>query len=73
MTRRFVDSDANRMASRSWWDRDADSYQAEHGDFLGDVDFVWCPEGVREADVHKDGNLVNRWLRGRNLGSSRYP
>ncbi len=34
-----------------WWDADADDYQAEHGDFLGDVDFVWCPEGLREADA----------------------
>ena len=22
------------------------------GDFLGEVDFVWCPEGLREADAH---------------------
>ncbi len=51
VTRRFVDSAANRAASRSWWDRDADAYQAEHGDFLGEVDFVWCPEGLREADA----------------------
>jgi SAM-dependent methyltransferase len=41
----------NRRASRHWWDIDADNYQAEHGAFLGEVDLVWGPEGLREADV----------------------
>ena len=36
-------------AGRRWWDADAAAYQAEHGEFLGDADFVWCPEGLREA------------------------
>jgi SAM-dependent methyltransferase len=58
VTRRFVDADSNRAASRSWWDRDADAYQAEHGDFLGAVDFVWCPEGLREADAHLLGPVA---------------
>src|SRR4051794_24618818 len=40
-------------ASRGWWDAEADDYQAEHGEFLGASagDFVWCPEGLREADA----------------------
>ncbi|RZQ63010.1 class I SAM-dependent methyltransferase [Amycolatopsis suaedae] len=38
-------------ASRSWWDADADDYVGEHGEFLGEADFVWCPEGLREADA----------------------
>jgi SAM-dependent methyltransferase len=38
-------------ANLAWWDADADDYQATHGEFLGDVDFVWCPEGLREADL----------------------
>jgi SAM-dependent methyltransferase len=47
-------------ANRRWWDEEADAYQAEHGAFLAGspdgpanpgTDFVWCPEGVREADV----------------------
>ena len=38
-------------ANRSWWDGDAAAYLAEHGDFLGESDFVWCPEGLREADA----------------------
>src|SRR5687768_9206905 len=48
--RPVTDPDA-RHASRQWWDSDADRYQAEHGGFLGDVDLVWCPEGLREADA----------------------
>jgi SAM-dependent methyltransferase len=38
-------------ANRAWWDAVAAEYQAEHGTFLGDADFVWCPEGLREADA----------------------
>lgn len=41
----------NRRASRHWWDIDADAYQKEHGGFLGDVDLMWCPERLREADA----------------------
>jgi SAM-dependent methyltransferase len=47
-------------ANRYWWDADADAYLAEHGDFLGEVDFVWCPEGLREADAHLLGELPAR-------------
>lgn len=47
-------------ANRRWWDGDADAYQAEHGAFLGDADFVWCPEGVREQDVRLLGDLAGR-------------
>jgi SAM-dependent methyltransferase len=36
-------------ASRTYWDSAAEEYLAEHGDFLGDDRFVWCPEGVDEA------------------------
>lgn len=57
--RRVSDADS-RAASRRWWDQDADDYQAEHGAFLGDLDFVWCPEGLREADVHLLGALPGR-------------
>lgn len=43
------------IASRYWWDAEADEYQAEHGEFLGSAlpegDFVWCPEGLRESDA----------------------
>ncbi|SCL69603.1 Methyltransferase domain-containing protein [Micromonospora citrea] len=60
VTRRRVGDAEARRANRRWWDADADDYQAEHGDFLGDVDFVWCPEGVREADVRLLGELPGR-------------
>ncbi|MEU8820971.1 methyltransferase domain-containing protein [Actinoplanes sp. NPDC048796] len=54
-------SDAeSRRASRGWWDSDADEYQAEHGAFLGDLDFVWCPEGLREADAHLLGDVRDK-------------
>ncbi|MCA1656964.1 MAG: class I SAM-dependent methyltransferase, partial [Actinobacteria bacterium] len=47
-------------ASRSWWDAAAPSYYAEHGDFLGDADLLWCPEGLREAEVHLLGDVAGR-------------
>ncbi|GGM59956.1 SAM-dependent methyltransferase [Dactylosporangium sucinum] len=50
----------SRRASRGWWDADADAYQAEHGRFLGDADFVWCPEGLREADAHLLGDVTGK-------------
>jgi SAM-dependent methyltransferase len=51
VTRIPMDSRESVRASRRWWDADAADYQAEHGTFLGDEDFVWCPERLREADV----------------------
>lgn len=56
-TRREVSAAENLRASRGWWDRDADNYQGEHGEFLGEVDFVWCPEGLREADAGLLGDV----------------
>lgn len=44
-------------AARSWWDENAQEYLAEHGDFLGPADFVWCPEGLREADARLLGDV----------------
>jgi SAM-dependent methyltransferase len=58
--RRAVTDAESRRASRRWWDGDADAYQDEHGGFLGDVDFVWCPEGVREADARLLGDVRGR-------------
>lgn len=60
VTRRAVSAEENRRASRSWWDRDADDYQAEHGTFLGDLDFRWCPEGLREAEAGLLGPVDGR-------------
>jgi SAM-dependent methyltransferase len=53
-------ADASARANRSWWDAEAGSYQAEHGEFLGDADFVWCPEGLREADARLLGEVRGR-------------
>ena len=47
-------------ANRHWWDAEARAYQDEHGDFLGDADLLWCPEGLREADVHLLGDVAGR-------------
>jgi SAM-dependent methyltransferase len=60
VTRRVVGTGENRRANRAWWDGDADAYHAEHGAFLGDVDFVWCPEGLREADARLLGDVAGR-------------
>ena len=58
--RRAVTDAEARRASRSWWDGDADAYQAEHGAFLGEVDFVWCPEGLRESSAGLLGPVAGR-------------
>jgi SAM-dependent methyltransferase len=47
-------------ANRSWWDGEARAYYAEHGDFLGDVDLLWCPEGLREADARLLGDVRDK-------------
>jgi SAM-dependent methyltransferase len=47
-------------ANRRWWDSDAEPYLAEHGAFLGDARFVWCPEGLSEADAHLLGDVAGR-------------
>ena len=49
--RRGADPVETARANRTWWDAEADDYYAEHGAFLGDDDFVWGPEGLREADA----------------------
>lgn len=49
--RRAVDEATSRRANARDWDAYADEYQATHGEFLGDIGFVWGPEGTREADL----------------------
>jgi SAM-dependent methyltransferase len=46
--------------NRRWWDAEAPAYLAEHGSFLGDADFVWGPEGLREADAGLLGDVAGR-------------
>ena len=57
---RPADQAASRAANRRWWDADADNYHHEHGDFLGDADFVWCPENLRESDAGLLGDVRGR-------------
>jgi SAM-dependent methyltransferase len=47
-------------ANRSWWDANAVDYYAEHGTTLGDADFLWCPEGLREEDARLLGDVRDR-------------
>ncbi len=47
-------------ANRRWWDAEAPDYQAEHGAFLGDVDLLWCPEGLRESEARLLGDVRGR-------------
>ena len=51
VARRTADAASTVRANRRWWDVDADDYHAAHGEFLGEADFVWCPEHLREADA----------------------
>lgn len=60
VARRAASRAESRRASRRWWDADADSYQASHGDFLGDAEFVWCPEGLTEAAAGMLGDVTGR-------------
>jgi SAM-dependent methyltransferase len=60
VTRRAAGPEESARANRRWWDAAAPAYLAEHGDDLGDADFLWCPEGVREAEAHLLGEVAGR-------------
>jgi SAM-dependent methyltransferase len=60
VARRAVTSAESAAASSAWWDADADGYHAEHGEFLGVSEFVWCPESLREDDVQLLGDVAGR-------------
>jgi SAM-dependent methyltransferase len=57
---RDVPAAAAERSGRLWWDANAADYLDEHGAFLGDDDFCWCPEGLREADAHLLGDVAGR-------------
>jgi SAM-dependent methyltransferase len=59
-TRRPADEEESRAASRFWWDNQADAYLDEHGAFLGDARFVWCPEGLSESEAGLLGDVRDR-------------
>jgi SAM-dependent methyltransferase len=58
--RRPAGTEESVRANRLWWDAAAPAYLAEHGSDLGDADFLWCPEGLREADAHLLGDVAGR-------------
>jgi len=74
-----VDEHESRGANGPDWDRYADEYQATHGSFLGDVGFVWGPEGLTEdvagvlgdvegrdvLEVGSGAGQCSRWVRSR--------
>jgi len=60
IARRDVSAADTVTANRRWWDADADDYHAEHGQFLGDADFVWCPERLREAEAKLLGDVAGK-------------
>lgn len=57
MAKRPVGPEESSLASKLWWDADASAYLREHGEFLGDVEFKWCPEGLTEAQAGLLGPL----------------
>ena len=60
VARRVSDPAESAAASRQWWDAEAAAYLEEHGTFLGDARFVWCPEGLSEADAGLLGEVTGR-------------
>jgi hypothetical protein len=46
---RPVSAQETVTANRGDWDRTADDYQSEHGEFLRDVGFVWCRMSERDG------------------------
>lgn len=57
---RSTTPEESSRANRRWWDASADDYQAEHGRFLRDVGFLWCPERLDEAEVALLGPVAGR-------------
>lgn len=58
VTRRDVAQDETVRANQAWWDAEAGDYYAEHGEFLGDTDLTWGPEGLRESSARLLGDLT---------------
>jgi ubiquinone/menaquinone biosynthesis C-methylase UbiE len=60
VARRPADPAESVQAARAWWDGYAADYQVQHGAFLGDADFVWGPERLREGEAHLLGEVADR-------------
>lgn len=52
VARRAAGQSETVQANRVWWDREAAEYVAEHGEFLGDADLIWGPEGWTEPELN---------------------
>ncbi|MDY5584216.1 MAG: class I SAM-dependent methyltransferase [Arcanobacterium sp.] len=51
--------------ARSWWNENAAEYLSEHGEILGESDFIWGPEGLRESEIELLGTINE--LRGKKI------
>lgn len=60
--RRESGVEESARANRRWWDHAAADYQAEHGDYLRDAGFMWCPEGLDEADARLLGPVQGKQI-----------
>ncbi|MBF6174314.1 class I SAM-dependent methyltransferase [Nocardia blacklockiae] len=64
VARTSIDAAASQRASRRWWDADAEQYHETHAEFLGvdspNGEFIWCPEGLHEADWHFLGDIAGK-------------
>jgi SAM-dependent methyltransferase len=60
VARRPVGDEESARANRRWWDAAAPAYLAEHEADLGEVDFLWGPEGLREDGARLLGDVAGR-------------
>ncbi len=58
--RRRVDADETRAAQRTWWDHQAEDYQAAHAADLHAAGFLWCPEGLTEDVAGLLGDVLDQ-------------
>lgn len=57
---RPVTAAETERANRRDWDDEADDYQRQHGEFLGDAGFVWSPEGLGEVEARLLGDVSGK-------------
>lgn len=58
MSPRTHHADDAARANEHHWSTTAAEYIEEHGEFLGDVNLMWCPEGLTEDDLGLLGQLA---------------
>lgn len=52
--------DSSVSGNRTWWDAEAATYYDEHGEFLGDRDLCWGPEGLQESTARLLGDVAGK-------------